>query len=252
MDNVPVSLIPSVVDLCSRHDEVDQVALVIDAREGPFLQDVDIELDALQTLPNETRILWLDAQDEVLLHRFSLTRRRHPLGPDLQSAILEERGLLHEVEARATDRLDTSSMSPHALRASVQKLFVSDTNEPFKIALSSFGFRRGPPKDADHILDVRFLPNPYWDEALRQFDGRDPQITKFMKDQGEVCEYVDSLSGFLTDVVDLAQKGGKAYLSAAVGCTGGQHRSVYVVGQIAERLRAQGHSVSVHHRDLPG
>jgi len=250
MDNVPVSLIESVVVLCSRHEEIDRLALVMDAREGPFLEDVGEKLDALMGGDTELRILWLDSQDDVLLQRFSLTRRRHPLGAELKSAISEERKLLSDVETRATDRLDTTSMSPHALRASVQRLFVADVGEPFQIALSSFGFRRGAPADVDHVFDVRFLPNPYWDERLRKFDGRDPEIQAFMNQRPDVSDYAVALSEFLTKVVTLANKGGKAYLSAAVGCTGGQHRSVFTVEKVAGVLREQGHSVSIRHRDL--
>jgi len=250
MDNVPVSLLESVISLCADNEEIHNVSLVIDAREGSFLENVGKTLDVInQNYP--LKIIWLDAQNDAVLKRFQMTKRRHPLGENVRNAIAEERQLLAEVAGRATDRVDTTHLSPHELSLEIRNLVAPDEGSGFRIRLCSFGFRHGVPIDVDQILDVRFLPNPYWNESLRHLNGLDEPIRKFMEEADEIGRYLTVAEPFIRQAADLASEAGKPFMSIAIGCTGGQHRSVYVTERIAEAMKASGISVSVEHRNLP-
>lgn len=250
MDNVPISLLESVVSLCADNDEIQKVSLVIDAREGSFLENVGQTLDRIK-LGYSLSVLWLDAQNSVLLKRFQMTKRRHPLGDNLPTAIAEERQLLAEVTRRATVRIDTSHLSPHELSVEVRHLVAPEEGTGFRVKLISFGFRHGLPIDMDQILDVRFLPNPYWDESLRGMTGLDKRIQEFMEEKPELQAYLSVLEPFLEQAAKLASLAGKPFMSIGIGCTGGQHRSVYVVERIAQAIESQGTPVSIEHRNLP-
>lgn len=249
MDNLPVSLVEQVCDLCARHDEIENMALVIDSREGPFLKGVGKMLDRLGQRTS-LRVVWLDARDSVLIKRFKLTQRRHPLGIEPAEGIREERLLLAELAKRSTDRIDTSAMNPHELHAALQSLFKGDESNPFRVNLVSFGFKQGTPIDADHIWDVRALSNPYWDEDLRSFNGTHPKIQKFMADQNETTEFLSVAVPFIRKMIDLSVASGKLGLTLGVGCTGGMHRSVYIAERLAEILGHEDFEVVVRHRDL--
>lgn len=249
IDNVPVSISSTVIDLCAQNPEVQSVALAIDAREGRFLEGVGATLDRLaERAP--LRVLWLDAADDVLRERYRMTRRRHPLGDDLQQAVHRERELLKDVASRATDTLDTTRLSPHDLRAKVQSLVVPGDGQRFRILLQSFGFKHGGPRDTDHVLDVRFLPNPYWDETLRAFDGRSDEIRTFMADRPEVASYLAAVTPAMSTIAALSRDAARGDMTVGVGCTGGHHRSVFVVERLSESLAASGFVVEVRHRDL--
>jgi len=250
MDNVPVSLLESVISLCADNEEIHNVSLVIDAREGSFLENVGKTLDAINENYPLT-IIWLDAQNDAVLKRFQMTKRRHPLGENVRNAVAEERKLLAEVAGRATDRVDTTYLSPHELSLEIRNLVAPDQGSGFRIRLCSFGFRHGAPIDVDQILDVRFLPNPYWNESLRHLNGLDEPIRKFMEEAEEIGRYLRVTEPFIKQAADLASEAGKPFMSIAIGCTGGQHRSVYVTERIAEAMQASGISVSVEHRNLP-
>ncbi|MBR58839.1 MAG: RNase adapter RapZ [Myxococcales bacterium] len=248
MDNVPAILIESVLSLCDGNDEVEDVAIGVDARSGPFLENVASVLDGLgDRWP--LRIIWLDAQDKVLAKRYQMTGRSHPLGDDLFNAVAVERDLLDDVRSRATDRLDTSGMSPHDLKGAVQSLVATENERNYTVRIKSFGFRHGIPSDVDHVFDVRFLPNPYWDEKLRPYSGCHPKIQRFMEEQPEVERYLGFITTFLRRVLRLSRKAGKQNLSVGIGCTGGQHRSVYISEHLHSSLVGDGHSTHISHRD---
>lgn len=249
MDNLPVALVERVCDLCNRHEEIENLALVIDSREGPFLKGVGKMLDRLSRRA-ALRVVWLDARDPVLLKRFNLTQRRHPLGGDPAEGIREERALLSELSKRSTDRIDTSAMNPHELHASIQSLFQSDTAHPFRINVISFGFKKGPPIEVDHLWDVRALPNPYWNEELRSFNGTQEKIRAFMIDQDETKDFLAVAEPFIQKMVQLAQASGKTSLNLGIGCTGGVHRSVFISETIAVMLDDGECEIHLRHRDL--
>jgi len=249
MDNVPVSLIESVVSLCEVNEEVSGIALGIDAREGRFLEDVGQALDHVSERA-PTRVLWLDARDAILQRRYSLTGRRHPLGGDLKEAVALERRLLAELARRATDRIDTTNMSPHELRHAIRDLVEPGVTRRTRVHLQSFGYTRGAPVDASHLFDVRFLPNPFWEESLRHMSGKDPAIAEYMEKSADVIRYLDHLVPLVTDIVALTRKAGRGQISIAVGCTGGHHRSVYVIERLAKILAGDEVEVDVRHRDL--
>ena len=251
MDNVPVSLVETVLTLCAGNEEVDAIALGIDAREGRFLEEVGPTLDHVaERAP--TRILWIDARNAALIRRYSLTGRRHPLGDDIKAAVAHERRLLAELTRRATDRIDTTAMSPHELQQAIRELVEPGTSQPTRVRLQSFGFTRGVPPEASHVFDVRFLPNPFWEELLRPLSGRDPAIVTYMESKPEVGRYLEHLMPLVTDIVTLSTKAGRRHLSIAVGCTGGHHRSVFVIEKLAKLLRSQDVEVDARHRDLLG
>lgn len=249
MDNLPVSLVEQVCDLSNRHEEIENLALVIDSREGPFLEGVGKMLDRL-TKRAVLRVVWLDARNSVLIKRFNLTQRRHPLGVEPAEGIREERTLLAELSKRSTDRLDTSAMNPHELHAAIQSLFKSDQERPFRIRILSFGFKKGPPVDADHLWDVRALPNPYWSEKLRSYNGTHEKIRAFMSQQKAPSEFLEVAEPYIRKVIELAKASGKTSLTLGIGCTGGMHRSVYISETVASSLADMECDISVRHRDL--
>jgi UPF0042 nucleotide-binding protein len=249
MDNLPVSLVDQVCDLCNRHEEIENLALVIDSREGPFLKGVGEMLDRLGTRA-ALRVLWLDARDSVLLKRFNITQRRHPLGGDPAEGIREERALLTELSKRSTDRIDTSAMNPHELHAAVQSLFQSGQARPFRINIVSFGFKKGAPVDVDHLWDVRSLPNPYWNEDLRSLNGTHDKIRAFMDGQNETREFLNVAEPYIRKMVELAQASGKTSLNLGIGCTGGMHRSVFISETIAALVDDGVCEIRLRHRDL--
>ena len=251
MDNVPVSLIESVVSLCEANDEVDAIALGIDAREGRFLEEVGQALDHVSERA-PTRVMWIDARNEVLQRRYSLTGRRHPVGGNLKEAFAHERKLLAEVTSRATERIDTTNMSPHELRRVVHEIVEPGVVRRTKVHLQSFGYTRGAPVDASHVFDVRFLPNPFWEERLRHLSGRDPAIAEYMEAKPDVIRYLDHLLPLIADVVAFSRQAGRGQISIAVGCTGGHHRSVFIIEKLAKILESDKVEVDVRHRDLLG
>jgi len=251
MDNVPAILIESVLSLCDGNEEIEDVAIGVDAREGPFLENVAAVLDLLGSRW-PLRIVWLDAQDKVLANRFQMTGRSHPLGEDVFKAIAAERDLLDDVQSRATDRLDTSGMNPHDLKVAVQSLVATEKERNYTVRIRSFGFRHGIPTDVDHVFDVRFLPNPYWDEKLRDYSGCHPKIQEFMEKQPDVERYLGFVATFVRRILRLSRQAGKQYLSIGIGCTGGQHRSVYITEEMNKTLESDGYSVHISHRDKTG
>ncbi len=254
IDNLPATLIPKMAELCVHSEKrIERVALVIDAREGRFLDALfDILVD-LQREGHQVRMVFLDASDEVLVRRFSESRRPHPLAPggSALEGIRAERERLGLLKAKADLVIDTSSFTVHEFRKLLATSFL-DLPAPSRTSLSlvSFGYRHGLPVDADLVFDARCLPNPHFVEALQPLTGLAPQVVEYVLGFAQARDFVERIASFLTATFPLYVQEGKAYLTIAIGCTGGRHRSVVLVEELARRLRGAGHEVSVRHRDV--
>ncbi|HVF10923.1 MAG TPA: RNase adapter RapZ, partial [Abditibacteriaceae bacterium] len=253
VDNLPPALIPMFAELCARGD-VGRVALVTDVRGGSFFNDLNDALDKLRATGFAYQILFLDADDELLVQRFKETRRRHPLSdqfPVLQEAITAEREALLELRGQADKIVNTSHVTPRELREEIEKTFLDnpDTSQML-IRVESFGFKHGLPQDADLIFDVRFLANPNYDREIGHLDGNCAPVVEYVMREPVTQEFLQHLERFVNFCVPQFEKEGKAYLTIAVGCTGGRHRSVVISNQLANALRDHGYRANVNHRDL--
>jgi len=253
VDNLPLVLVATFADLCRQSPEISKVALVADVREKEFLKSFAAIHEALRQRGTPAEVLFLEASDEALLHRFQETRRRHPLAPEgnLLEGIRLEREKLAEVRSLADQILDTSGLTVHDLRRAVNRLFTGSA-ETFRMNLKlvSFGYRNGLPEQADLMIDVRFLPNPNFVEELRPRTGLDPQVEEYVLKRPETQTFLVKFYDMVDFLVPLYEKEGKAYLTIGIGCTGGRHRSV-VIAQALERYLRQKHThVSVEHRDI--
>ncbi|HNS97005.1 MAG TPA: RNase adapter RapZ [Polyangiaceae bacterium] len=262
IDTLPTTVIEPVLEAC-RNASVKWIALGIDVRVRMFLEHFSSALDLIQSTPNvDLSVLFLDASDQTLLSRFSATRRPHPLstnvqGPDcgamaLLDGITSERQRLARVRVRATDVIDTTGMTVHDLRRRVVELLGGETSRGrMRVRLLSFGFKYGPPIDADLMLDVRFLPNPYFVEGLRQQTGLDEPVETYVMGFPDTKAFLDRAQSLISFCIPRYEREGKAYLTIAVGCTGGRHRSVATAVELARRLEETlGTAIGVAHRDI--
>jgi RNase adapter protein RapZ len=254
VDNLPASLIPTVADLCAHSEQrIDRVAFVIDVREGEFLRPLQEVLTTLRDRGHAVWMVFLEADDRVLVRRFSESRRPHPLAP--QGSILEgislERQRMAQLKTEADRVIDTSGLTIHDLRRLLVGTF-RDHRPGGKTTITfvSFGYRHGLPSEADLVFDVRCLPNPHFHDELRPLTGQDPAISKFLLDDPRVCSYLERLREFLHFALPYYLDEGRAYLTIAFGCTGGRHRSVSVVEYLIRQFQAEGLDVGVRHRDL--
>jgi len=254
VDNLPVELIPQLAELLGGSEEPRNSALVVDIREGE-------RLDKLPAIMREIRqeyhasLVYLEASDEVLLRRYSETRRPHPLGTNtsVQQSLTNERKRLEQIKKMAEVVIDTSKFNVHELRAHISEVFRQEAPSPSTILVStiSFGFKHGVPDDADLMFDVRFLPNPHFVPELRQFTGKDPKVAKYIRSFPQTQEFIDRISELLIYLLPHYIEEGKSYLTIAFGCTGGQHRSVMIAEEVSKRLAKAGFRVKVEHRDCP-
>jgi UPF0042 nucleotide-binding protein len=254
IDNLPVALIPKVAELCAQSEKrIERVALVVDAREGSFLNGLFEILQDLRRDGHLVRVVFLESGDEVLVRRFSESRRPHPLAPagSAVAGIRVERERLAHLKTKADLVIDTSSFTVHEFRKLLATSFL-DLNTSIRTALSlvSFGYKFGLPVDADLMFDARCLPNPHFVEALRPLTGQAPEVVEYVLGFAQTLGFLERTLAFLTFTVPLYVQEGKAYLTIAVGCTGGRHRSVVLVEELARLLREVGHEVSVGHRDI--
>jgi len=255
VDNLPVGLIPQFAELVGQSAEIKKTALVVDVREGIQLEELPkIIASVKRMLP--TKMLFLEAADNVLLRRFSETRRPHPLGTDspVQAALNAERRHLRPIRAMADLVIDTSKFNVHELRAYITERFQKTESSGKNILVScvSFGFRHGVPEDADLVFDVRFLPNPHFVPEFRPLTGRDPKVAKYILSFPQSREFIKRISQLLIYLLPHYVREGKSYLTISFGCTGGQHRSVMIAEDVGKRLRKAGYRVKVGHRDSPG
>lgn len=254
VDNLPPRLLPTLVDLCSQSRQpISKVALVADVRGGEFFRDLTNAIEKLRSENYEVRIFFLEANDEVLVQRYKETRRRHPLsdnGRDLLQAIQAEREQLAEIRSIADEVIDTSGLTPHQLRDEILRRLQLSDGTTMQVKVVSFGFKYGLPTDADLVFDVRFLPNPNYDPKLRPLTGQDEQVKQFVLNQPETQEFLKRMKELLEFSLPLYRREGKTYLTIAIGCTGGRHRSAALAEVVAEIVAKQGFNCSVSHRDI--
>jgi UPF0042 nucleotide-binding protein len=256
VDNIPAGLLPGFIAYTVRTNEPAYrlTAVGVDARNRPEdLADVPRLVEELRRSGVGCEMLFLRADNEALLKRFSETRRRHPLsrtGLGLQEALDQEARLLAPVANAADLTIDTSRLSVHELRELVRERVVARKGGGPSLLFQSFAYRHGVPDDADFVFDARALPNPYWDPALRDFTGRDEAVVRFLDQQDEVARFVDDLKGFLERWLPSLVRSNRSYITVAVGCTGGQHRSVYLAEKLAAHFNGRFGQALIRHRDL--
>ena len=251
IDNLPPALISKVTELVqSPGSTTERVALVVGT--GQYFDELSPALDQLRHSTPAVRVLFLEASDEVLVRRYENTRRRHPFGDSerLLEGIREERAALQAVKSEADVVVDTSDLNVHQLRARLLELFAASAETRMRTSVVSFGYKHGLPLDVDVVLDCRFLPNPHWVDDLRQLKGTDPPVRDFVLDQPDTKEFLAKLEDLLELLLPAYVREGKAYFSVAVGCTGGNHRSVVIAEEIARILERRGFAPTVSHRDI--
>ncbi|CAN5476643.1 RNase adapter RapZ [soil metagenome] len=253
VDNLPLELIPRFADLIQQTKNGQRAALVIDVREGMRLDEFPAILKKVRNvLP--TRLLFLEANDDALVRRFSETRRPHPLGRSdtVVRSIRAERKRLDPIRNVADIVLDTTKFNVHELRAHINAQFErEESDRNLTISSMSFGFKNGVPTEADLVFDVRFLPNPHFIPEFRKLTGKHPKVAKYVRQFPQTQEFLDKAADMLTFLLPHYIKEGKSYLTVAFGCTGGQHRSVFIAEEMKKRLTSEGYRVKSSHRDMP-
>lgn len=251
IDNLPFSLLPRVLgDDGAPLPTARPLALGLDARNRDFSPaTLMAAIDAYADRP-DVQLLYLDCADEVLLRRFSETRRPHPLGERPADGIARDRAALAPVRDRADILIDTTALTPHELRAAIARAFGPDDGAPLSVSVESFSYKRGLPTSLDMAFDVRFLRNPHWDAALRPLDGRDPRVAAYVAADPRHADALARITDLVLSLLPAYRDEGRAHLAIGIGCTGGQHRSVCVATSLAEALAAAGWPVSLRHREL--
>jgi RNase adapter protein RapZ len=253
VDNLPLELVPRFADLVRQSAEIERAALVVDVREGIRLDEFPVILKKVRkVLP--TRVVFLEASEDALIRRFSETRRPHPLGRSdtVVKSIRAERRRLDPVRNVADIVLDTTKFNVHDLRAHINWQFErEESGQGLMISSNSFGFKNGVPTEADLVFDVRFLPNPHFVPEFRKLTGKHPKVAKYVRQFPQTKEFLDKTTDMLKFLLPHYIKEGKSYLTVAFGCTGGQHRSVFIAEEMKKRLAEEGYSVKTAHRDMP-
>jgi UPF0042 nucleotide-binding protein len=253
LDNFPLPLIPRLVEPTA--GEVPRpLAIGVDTRTRGFSAEALIALvETLRERPGGTpTLVFLDAADDALIARYAETRRRHPAAPDEDAAIgvARERAMLAALHERADLVLDTTGLTPHELKAEMQNRFSGTRAEGLTVSIQSFAFKRGAPREADMVMDCRFLRNPHWEAALRPLDGRDAAVDAYIAEDAMFAPFLDRLSEMVLMLLPAYRQEGKSYLGIGLGCTGGRHRSVAIAQRLATRLRHEGWRVNLRHREL--
>jgi UPF0042 nucleotide-binding protein len=253
VDNLPLELLTEFAGLVGKSKEIERAAIGVDVREGQTLDQLpDILKRVKQILP--TRVVFLDAQDGVLVRRYSETRRPHPLrkSETVERSIVEERQLLDPIRNVADTLVDTSNFNVHELRAHIQARFGKGEKEKrLLVSCLSFGFKNGVPLDADMVFDVRFLPNPHFVPEFRKKTGKDPKVAAYVRKFPQTQEFLDRVTDLMLYLLPHYVEEGKSYLTVGFGCTGGQHRSVMMAEELTKRLRRANYQVKALHRDIP-
>ena len=253
VDNLPLELLTEFAELVGKSSEVARAAIVVDVREGSTLDRLpEILIGVRKLLP--THVVFLDAQDPVLVRRYSETRRPHPLGRSetVSRSIVEERQLLEPIRNLADSLIDTSNFNVHQLRAHILDRFGhEDQAKQLLVSCLSFGFKNGVPLDADMVFDVRFLPNPHFVPEFRKLTGLDPKVAAYVRKFPQTVEFLGKVTDLMLYLLPHYVQEGKSYLTVAFGCTGGQHRSVMMAEEMNKRLKKAGYQVKAVHRDIP-
>lgn len=256
IDNLPLGMLPELVDNMINSEPLpyDLVAIAIDARSGVDKSDRFDEIrQHIRKYTIELTILFLTANTSRLLKRFSETRRKHPLsrqGLPLADAIKQEQNLLEDIHANADLTIDSSELNVHELRQTLISRLLPQASSEMGILIQSFGFKYGVPADTDFVFDVRCLPNPHWEAKLKPLDGRHPDVIKYLDSYDEVDAMFNSILGFFEQWAPHFEKENRSYMTISIGCTGGQHRSVYLVEKITVALQQQRSHISIRHREI--
>lgn len=254
VDNMPPTLIPKFAEICLQTDgKINNIAIVTDVRGGTLFNSLFDALDELKTQGGEYKILFLDADDNVLIRRFKETRRMHPLsqsGSTISDAIMQERKLLKPARERADYIIDTSNLSPAQLKERIQVLFLGDDRSSLIVNCVSFGFKYGIPSEADLVFDVRCFPNPFYEDSLKKLTGLDEPVKKYVLSSEQTQGFIKRLYDMIDYMYPLYCEEGKNQLIVAIGCTGGKHRSVTIVEELFKHLLEKDIRVSVSHRDI--
>ena len=252
VDNLPPALLPTMLDLVGRRPDVDRIAVVVDVRVRTFFTHLRSAIDEIQGRGISPRILYLEAGDEALVRRFESARRPHPLQGRgrVLDGIAKERELLRDLRGDADLVIDTSVLNVHELARKVVNAFADEKEARLRATVMSFGYKYGIPVDADLVVDVRFLPNPHWVPELRPHTGLDQDVNDYVLAQDGATEFLDRYADLLHIVAEGYLREGKRYVTVAVGCTGGKHRSVAMAAHLARRLVKDGVETVVFHRDM--
>ncbi|MDC0710729.1 RNase adapter RapZ [Stigmatella sp. ncwal1] len=251
IDNLPVLLLPKLTELAGS-GQIERMALVVDVREGVFLKEAPRVLDEVRRAGHQVEIIFLDSSDDSLIRRFSETRRRHPLAPtgSVADGIAAERGKLHDLRELADQVIDSSVLNVHDLKRLVQARFSPEPAAGPSLSVMSFGYRHGVPPQADLVLDVRFLPNPYFVPDLKGLTGKNPKVAAYVLEREETQQFLDKVVDLCRFLFPRYQKEGKAYLTVALGCTGGKHRSVAIAAELTKRLQEEIPRIQLWDRDI--
>lgn len=253
VDNLPPVFIPKFVELCTHAaGHFNKMVFVVDTRSREFFDDLVQVLDVMDKENQDYEMLFMDASDDVIIRRYKETRRRHPMAPStrISDGVFKERKRLESVRSKATYVIDTSNLSRAELREKIQLLFGNSDGDIMNISILSFGFKFGMPLDADMVLDVRFLPNPFYVQELRHKSGSVPEVAAYIEEKTVTQDYLKRLDSFIDFLVPQYVREGKSQLVIAIGCTGGMHRSVFIAKHIYDLLAKKGYAVNLEHRDL--
>jgi UPF0042 nucleotide-binding protein len=251
IDNLPVLLLPKLTELAGS-GQIERMALVVDVREGIFLKEAPRVLDEVRRAGHQVEVLFLDSSDDSLIRRFSETRRRHPLAPTgtVADGIAAERDELRDLRELADQVIDSSALNVHDLKRMVQARFSPEPAAGPSLSVMSFGYRHGVPPQADLVLDVRFLPNPYFVPELKGLTGKNPKVAAYVLERDETRQFLEKVVDLCRFLFPRYQKEGKAYLTVALGCTGGKHRSVAIAAELTRRLQEEIPRIQLWDRDI--
>lgn len=251
VDNLPMTLLPKFIELCENtKGDINKIALAVDIREGVFFKGAPQVIKELREKGHPIDVIFLESSDAVLVRRYKETRRKHPLSANgnILEGISKEREMLREIKELSSYSIDTSEFNVHELKELIKNKFDKSRSRNLLVNILSFGFKHGYPYDADMVFDVRFLPNPFFIEELKELNGLDDEIVQFVMSREEASEYIRKLTEFLEFLIPKFEKEGRTYLTIAIGCTGGRHRSVVVAKKLSEHF---GHLSPVTiHRDI--
>ncbi len=255
IDNLPVQLLETFLLLCDQNEQISRVGIVMDIRARQFASTWEEAFENARQQGASLDVVFLDARSSVLIRRYSETRRSHPLACDnlsTEEAIERERNMLAALRERATHVIDTSDLTIHDLKRQVQNYagLAHGPGKGMRVALASFGFKYGLPPESHYVFDARFLPNPYFDDSLRPLTGREPPVARFLEAKTETRELLEHVQRLLEFVLPRCEREGKSVLAVAIGCTGGRHRSVFLVERLAAVLSAEHYQVTTFHRDV--
>ena len=257
IDNLPPVLLPSIVESFMKEGEeggpsIDKLCIVVDVRSRSYLKGFDAAMVKLDDLGCSYRIVFLEANDNILVSRYRQTRRTHPLTEEMSlvDAIAVESEMLQSIRGRATNIIDTTMTTLSALRKELRTVLDEAETSGLSIYVESFGFMYGLSSDSDNVIDVRFLPNPFWVEKLKMMSGKDEPIAEYLMGFDETREFIDKISDMFTFMIPFYIREGKSRLNIGVGCTGGRHRSVFIAETLGKILADAGYRVTVHHRDI--